>query len=81
MALDFVSKSLAFWRINIFLNKGLTMTSINKLDSNSFRSNKFKLSFETLEDRKVLSAVGFIYGPPTYETWLQQEAGAVYSDL
>ena len=47
----------------------------------SFRSGKSGLSFEALEDRKVLSAVGFVYGPPTYETWLQQEAGAVYSDL
>ena len=45
----------------------------------SFRSGKSGLSFEALEDRKVLSAVGFIYGPPTYETWLQQEVGAVYS--
>ena len=57
------------------------MVSINKLDSISFRENKIKLSFEALEDRKMLSAVGFVYGPPTYETWLQQEAGAVYSDL
>ena len=55
------------------------MVSINKLDSISFRENKIKLSFEALEDRKMLSAVGFVYGPPTYETWLQQEAGAVYS--
>ena len=57
------------------------MVSINKLDSTSFRENKIKLSFEALEDRKMLSAVGFVYGPPTYETWLQQEVGAVYSDL
>ena len=47
----------------------------------SFRSGRGVLSFEALEDPKVLSAVGFIYGPPTYETWLQQEAGTVYSDL
>ena len=57
------------------------MTNGKQSAMKSLRSAKCRLSFEALEDRKMLSAVGFVYGPPTYETWLQQEVGAVYSDL
>ncbi|MDD3589425.1 MAG: cadherin repeat domain-containing protein [Thermoguttaceae bacterium] len=61
--------------INFFQNKF-------KLRSGSNKARDRLLRLEPLEDRKLLTATsvaptvetGFVYGPPDYQTWLQQQS-------